>query len=138
MTPSSQLQPSFSRWHLFAGLAVVGCVVALFLFNPSDNGFYPQCTLKRLTGLSCPGCGALRATHQLLHGHVKTAFSLNPLYVLILPYLLFILGQQLFSSVTGRKGIDFVMPQMALWLFVGVLCVFAVLRNLPGFSWLGP
>src|SRR3954447_20165 len=65
---------------VFIGLAV------LYWFNPAQFGFYPRCALYETTGLLCPGCGSLRAIHQLLHGHLAAAFQLNALLVLGLPF----------------------------------------------------
>src|SRR2546421_11472933 len=56
-----------------AGLALVGAAV-LFWFEPTQHAFYPICAFHRTTGLLCPGCGSLRALHQLLHGQVAAAF----------------------------------------------------------------
>jgi hypothetical protein len=55
--------------------------VLLFFFNPAETRFYPRCMMKAVSGLDCPGCGGLRATHQLLHGNVREAFALNPLFM---------------------------------------------------------
>ena len=73
--------PWFFLWFalLLAGAAV------LFFFNPSQFGFYPTCLFYKTTGLLCPGCGTLRATHQLLHGHIEAAFRFNALIVSSLP-----------------------------------------------------
>lgn len=37
----------------------------------------PGCSFRRLTGLSCPGCGGTRAVHALLHGDWQAAWSYN-------------------------------------------------------------
>src|SRR5258708_14695303 len=68
-------------------LALAGGSVVLFLFNPSEWGFYPFCFFHRVTGLLCPGCGSLRAMHQLLHGQLAEAFHFNALFVLSLPLI---------------------------------------------------
>lgn len=47
----------------------------------------PGCWFRRLTGLSCPGCGGTRAVGALLSGDVVAAFRYNlllPLGVLVL------------------------------------------------------
>ena len=53
----------------------------LFCFDPNRYPFYPLCFFHRATGLLCPGCGSLRALHQLLHGNLATAFHFNALLV---------------------------------------------------------
>src|SRR5687767_9946485 len=62
-------------WSLLAAGAVY-----LFVFEPGRSGFFPICPFRFLTGFTCPGCGTTRALHQILHGHILTAFTLNPLF----------------------------------------------------------
>src|SRR5262245_53996639 len=66
-------------------LCVLAAFTVLFFFEPGRYSFYPRCLFPQATGLLCPGCGSLRATHQLLHGHVAEAFRLNALLVLAVP-----------------------------------------------------
>jgi len=69
-------------------LGFTGTLVLLFCYPPDQYSFYPRCLFHSLTGLQCPGCGGLRATHYLLHGDVASAFRLNQLFVLLLPFML--------------------------------------------------
>ncbi len=55
-------------------------VLLLYLFNPAETPFYPPCLIRLYTGLSCPGCGATRALHALLHLRLEEAWRLNPLW----------------------------------------------------------
>jgi hypothetical protein len=104
----------------------------LFVFDPAHSSFYPNCIFKRVTGWSCPACGCLRATHQLLHGHLATAFQLNPLYIVMLPLLIWISLDELLGTKTFKKRTAFG------WIIVGSLIVFGVVRNLPPFlAWSG-
>ena len=82
--PASPPRTTRNAW-LIAALLVCAAPL-LYFYNPSTSVFYPRCYFHALTGWSCPGCGALRATHQLLHGHLLNAFWLNPLYILALPF----------------------------------------------------
>src|SRR5436309_1071471 len=72
---------------LAAALALPLGAVVLFSFPPSEYGFYPPCVLHQLTGLHCPGCGATRCLHALLHGDLAQAAAYNILFVLALPFL---------------------------------------------------
>jgi hypothetical protein len=100
--------------------ATVGAALMLFLFDPARCAFYPVCLFHRITGLDCPGCGATRALHALLHGHVRDAFALNPLLVAGLP----VLG----LGVMFRERL---LPLRSLWsgLIVAVVVAFWILRN---------
>ncbi|MGA7993031.1 MAG: DUF2752 domain-containing protein [Thermoanaerobaculia bacterium] len=60
-------------------------VLLLFFFDPATAGFYPPCLFKTVLGTQCPGCGSLRAAHQLLHGNFAGAWALNKPLLIALP-----------------------------------------------------
>ncbi len=112
----------------------------LFSFNPALAPFYPPCPFHLLTGLYCPGCGSLRACHKLLHGNLRGAFGLNPLLVVILPFVAYSFISRA-SSALGRRPlpVPFIRP-VWIWLLFWIIMAFWVLRNLPyyPFSLLAP
>jgi hypothetical protein len=126
-----------SPWHLFlavAGVAVTaGAVVVLFLFDPATSGFYPVCLLHLTTGLSCPGCGTLRAMHQLTHGNFAAAWRLNCFVMSLLPVALWLAARELVWLATGRRLPGIVTRPVFGWALVVGLVVFGVARNLPVF-----
>ncbi len=103
----------------------------LFWFDPARYGFYPHCLFFQTTGLLCPGCGALRALHQLLHGHWLAAFRFNALLVVALPFLIW-LGAKWFWQGIHRRPILFQVRPIWLWIFLGVVVIFGICRNWPG------
>jgi hypothetical protein len=108
---------------------LLAVLAALFFFDPARHSIYPQCTLKRMTGLDCPGCGGLRATHQLLHGNVRAAFALNPLLFMVGPVVLW----WLVAEAARGRGRRFIGPfdhRAGVAAFIAAVAVFGVLRNL--------
>ena len=75
------------RYHLVAGLAILPCMVYIWARDPNEQGFTPPCLFFTFTGFYCPGCGTLRALHQLFNGNVSAAFWLNPLIFLSIPFV---------------------------------------------------
>ena len=122
------------------GLMLVAALVVLHQFDPAHSGFYPGCTFHRLTGLNCPGCGGLRATHQLLHGRILTALHHNALVVLGAPVVLGWGGLWAWRRWRGIPPKLRGFPTAWLWILFGGLLLFTVLRNLPfkWFAWLSP
>jgi len=109
-------------------LATVG---VLYAVNPAAHSLYPACWWYATTGLKCPGCGGIRATHQLLHGHLAAAWEFNPLAVLLLPLYAWF-GCDLLLRMLGRRPLPFALKRPALlWLAFAVLVVFAIVRNIP-------
>jgi hypothetical protein len=70
-----------------AGAVVAALLYVLYRYDPSTVSFYPPCVFRAVTGLLCPGCGATRAVHHLLHGDVAGAFRLNAMLLLVGPVL---------------------------------------------------
>jgi hypothetical protein len=119
-----------SAW-LLATSAAVASVPVLYRFNPLEVHFYPRCPLYVMTGIYCPGCGALRAGHALLHGHLLTALDYNALLVVAAPFLAWALAAQAIHALTGRRipthQLSGVESRAIMWVFIA----FMVLRNLP-------
>src|SRR3954466_7195069 len=65
------------RWLTLLGTLGVLATLTLYLYNPVEHRFYPFCAFYQTTGLLCPGCGSLRAAHNLLHGHLIRAIQCN-------------------------------------------------------------
>ena len=108
---------------LVTAVAVAAGWVALFVFDPARTGGLPPCPFHWLTGLYCPGCGSTRALHQLAHGHLAEALGYNPLTVLLLPVIAYLV-------VTRRNPIY---RSLTIWVLVGVVVAFGVLRNIPAY-----
>jgi hypothetical protein len=110
----------------------------LFRFDPSRWAFYPTCQFHRVTGLQCPGCGSLRALHQLLHGRVAAAFHFNALLVVCLPCLAWWAARMLMRLWRRQPLADGIRPAW-LWCALTATLAFGVLRNLPlpQLTWLG-
>jgi hypothetical protein len=131
-SPSSAAAAIRPRANLYLGLLTIACACAvaaiLYVFNPGQHGFYPSCLFHRMTSLQCPGCGSLRALHQLLHGNVLEALRLNALLVLALP----IAGWLLTRAVAPLFGLHLKpLSVRSAWLWAGFALVvaFAILRN---------
>jgi hypothetical protein len=108
--------------------AIVSAVV-LYVFNPATSGFYPFCPLHRLTGLLCPGCGSLRALHELLHGNLVAAFHLNALLVLSLPVLAAFAMRWLYRRSRGQP-VSYGISGRTFWTGFVIVVLFGVFRNL--------
>ncbi|MCL3861876.1 DUF2752 domain-containing protein [Actinotalea sp. K2] len=115
-----------------------GALVVVGTLSPYRSGTYPTCPLLALTGLYCPGCGSLRATHDLVNLDVVAALGMNPLTPLALLFLLTSWVAWTWRSVTGRPR-RWLAPPWALWALLVVILAFAVARNTPFLApWLAP
>jgi hypothetical protein len=128
-----------SRWPAAMFLAKLGgafaaCAAGLVLlehFDPATSGTFPPCPFRYLTGWYCPGCGSLRAIHQLLHGNLRAAWAMNPLTVVLLPFLTYGLASFALFELRGRG-----LPQpflRAAWIraLCAAIILFGIARNLP-------
>jgi hypothetical protein len=124
-----------ARWAPSTALLAAGAGAAAYLatVDPAEGGHYPVCPLRTLTGLSCPLCGGLRATHQLLNGHPGRAFKLNALYVALLPFAAYAVVAAGLAA-RGRPVLPHLrLTRRATQVLIAVIVVFGVVRNLPGF-----
>ncbi len=131
--PASAAAYKVARSAALALAALLGTAagLVLFWFDPRQYHFYPICFFHETTGLLCPGCGALRALHQLLHGHLVAAFRFNPVLVASLP-LFGWLGARYCLRKGANQPASLSPRPLWLWLILTTVLVISVLRNLPG------
>ncbi|WP_457254795.1 DUF2752 domain-containing protein [Pedococcus sp. P5_B7] len=122
------------------GLALAAAAAATTLVatvDPNQPGHYPTCPFLALTGYYCPGCGSLRALHDLAHGDLGGALARNPLMVLAAGGLLvaFVLWTRRRWRGLART---WAAPAFLLYGLLTLVLAFWVLRNVPGWTWLSP
>lgn len=61
------------------------CAVAAAFALPREGFGIDVCSLHRLTGLPCPGCGLTRGFVALTHGDLAAAADLNPFALVLFP-----------------------------------------------------
>jgi hypothetical protein len=114
-------------------LLALGALGFLFLFNPATTSFYPACPFFWATGCYCPGCGSLRALHQLTRGHLLVALGLNPLMVLSLPFVGYAVLSQARLAVLGSPLKSVFLGPQPIWALLVLILAYWVLRNLPAY-----
>jgi len=127
-------------WPAAMAVGACGLLTVLYWWEPTASGFFPPCPFHALTGLHCPGCGSLRATHQLLHGNLWAALRLNPLMVLATPVVAYAITVSFWPRLqTKWAGRIAAQPAWPLAILIAVVAYW-ILRNLPfePFSWLAP
>lgn len=119
---------------LLALLATAAGGYVLRTVDPAGKSLLPVCQFRAWTGLNCPGCGGTRAVHHLLNGHLGAAFYHNALFVLLLPGLL-LWGAWWVRQWWCEKPLTRRQARWQAWLvglIIGLLLLFGLLRNLPG------
>jgi len=129
MSPDGIVNPPLRAALLWATLAAGA--IYLFIFEPGRSGFFLACPFRTLTGFACPGCGATRGLHCLLHGDFITAFKFNPLVILSLPFLLYTLVRYTNAAMRGRPLRSNRLNAKYICALFVVILSFWVFRNTP-------
>ena len=108
---------------------ILPCLVYLSLRDPADSGLFPPCLFREITGYQCPGCGALRALHQMFNGHILAAASYNPLVLAALPFFFWILLSGAISSERAMHLANIFNSRKTIGLAILSLVIFGIIRN---------
>jgi Protein of unknown function (DUF2752) len=126
------MQETRTRWLAVAIFAAgTAALVMLRVFDPATSGVFPPCPVRYLTGWYCPGCGSLRAMHQLLHGNLRAAWAMNPLTVILLPFLTYGLASHAWFEFRGRELPRTFIPAIWIRALFAIIVLFGIARNLP-------
>src|SRR5690554_3329372 len=139
MTNSSLTQvvrPRRWRAALPVGVMLILASAVVFIVNrnPYTTSVTGPCVLLHLTGLYCPGCGGTRAVYSLATGDVAGAVGMNAFVALLVvpPAILGLFWWLLNSLGIKVPRIRIGMPVVGVYL--GLLVLFAILRNVPAFE----
>ena len=112
----------------------------MFFVDPTRARYFPKCLSYLFTGLYCPGCGAARSAHALLHGNILKALDFNILFVAAVPVFGYLVASSLSILLRGKPLPEPAFTPTLAWLLVAVVFAFTILRNIPSspFSWLAP
>lgn len=118
-------------WIIPAAASLIAAGVAMYAVAPEKAIWMPPCMFHLLTGLHCPGCGTGRGLHKLLHGDLVGAWRMNPLMVLAVPLLAYLIigGHRRARRGAGAKPL----PTWVPWLIMGVIAAFWIARNIPAY-----
>lgn len=110
---------------------VIAIIVFLTKVDPDRPSIFPKCIFHQTTGYHCPGCGTLRAIHQLLQGNIIGAWGYNKAAVLLLPICLYAgFAAAVYSLFNIRLPLFKPKPWMILALFYAIV-LYWILRNVP-------
>ncbi|MBO0920874.1 DUF2752 domain-containing protein [Cellulomonas sp. zg-ZUI222] len=122
---------------LVLAAAAAGAATLLVVRSPYAPLSYGFCPSVLFLGVSCPGCGGLRATHSLLTGDLVAAWQANPLWTVAAPLLVVAWGMWAVRRVRGGPPLS--APTWLPWSVLVAVVGFAVLRNVPALvPYLGP
>nr|WP_229684074.1 DUF2752 domain-containing protein [Nocardia camponoti] len=145
MDTSADLRPAepLPAWRRFSGPTIaaglgVGALVLLHVRDPHVEGSYGICPVYGLFGLYCPGCGGMRAMHNLTNGHLIDSLHSN---ILAIPLTVAFAVWVTDWFLRARHGQKWRLPRLhpaVVWGFFALLTVYTVLRNTPWGTWITP
>lgn len=101
-----------------------------YLIDPAKSALFLKCPLKSISGYDCPGCGAQRAFHEILHFRFLEAFKYNPLFVLSIPFLIIILLIKSFGNERVKIFVrNYFKSKNFVFSVLIIVLVFLLLRN---------
>lgn len=136
--PGSVARPARLRRVLAPGATVVvlaAATLALAWRDPHEKGSWGLCPSAAL-GFDCPGCGGLRAVHDLTHGRLLDAASSNLFLVAAIPVVVVLLARWTYDAWRGTERPASALTTPLLVTAGVVLLTFTVLRNLAPFGYL--
>lgn len=108
-------------------LFILGLAYLIFI---RISGVCIPCFFEKITGWRCPGCGITTLFYRLSIFDFKTAFRANMFLFVTWPFIAFEVIYDFILSLRKKK-----MPRansVALYVYIGLLVAWGVVRNLTG------
>lgn len=123
------------RLPLLLGVTGLASTLLVAVRDPHTSGSYGYCPFNFLTGLDCPGCGGLRAVHDLTHLELTAALSSNVLVVGLVAVLAVSYLVWLPRRWRDRRARMIVLSPVVGYATIAVIVAFTVWRNTPWGAW---
>lgn len=118
--------------------AGAAAVLLLHVRDPHVPGAYGFCPFYLVTGWWCPGCGGLRAVHELTDGRLTAALGENAVVLVAVAVAVLVWLRRVVGIWRGQADLARP-PSPRTVVAIAAICVgFAVVRNTPWGSWLAP
>lgn len=115
---------------LLITLGVVLLAGVVYYFLVTLTSFRIPCVFHLVTGLKCPGCGVSTMFVEASHLNVAASFAANSFIFATFPFLIFELVWAMIRSWRGTTNPR--ANEILLWIYVGLLIIWGVLRNIYG------
>lgn len=116
-------------WVVFLFVLLAVLAVVYFFVDPMEVRWMPRCVWKVATGTDCPGCGAQRMAHALMHGDMRAAWHANAFALCMLPVIAGLLWLE-FSRERYPRLYRCVHSPVVIWCLAASVFGWWVLRNL--------
>lgn len=122
---------------LVAGAGAAAVAVVHFR-DPHIEGSYGMCPVYLMFGVYCPGCGGMRAVHNLTDGQLLDSLHSNLLALPLLVAFTLWVGDWVIRAWRGESMRLPGIGSITMWASFAFLAGYTVLRNTPWGSWLTP
>ncbi|MEU4315463.1 DUF2752 domain-containing protein [Nocardia sp. NPDC024068] len=131
------------RWQalalpVVAAGAGIAAVAMLHVRDPHIEGSWGLCPVYALFGVYCPGCGGMRAVHNLTDGNIIDSLHSNLLALPMLVLFALWVGDWVRRAWRGEGPRLPGISATTMWVLLGSLAIYTVLRNTPWGTWLTP
>lgn len=115
---------------LFFTLSAVLVAGVIYYFLVTFTSFRIPCFFHLVTGLKCPGCGVSTIFVEASHLNIAAAFAANPFLFVTFPFIVFELVWAMIRTQRGTKNPR--ANEILLWIYIGLLLAWGVIRNIFG------
>ncbi len=109
--------------------AIVLAIGFTYLLIHEWTGFSIPCPFWTIFHLYCPGCGVSRMCIHLFHGEIYEAFSSNCVIFCLLPITLADAMFHAYRYIRYGYGRFNRVERVAVWVIIGILVMFGIVRN---------
>lgn len=125
------------RIALVICISITICILLPVLYTLKIKGIIKlDCVTYTYFGITCPACGITRMVGSILQRDFKSAFMYNQVMMILIPYMIYIYVYGVYQYI--KYGFIGDNVSRHLLIFIIIITVWGILRNIPGLEILSP
>ncbi|MBP3921237.1 MAG: DUF2752 domain-containing protein [Bacilli bacterium] len=118
-------------------LIIIITIIFLYTYKYLNKIYHIgiPCIFHKITNLYCPGCGITRAIFSLMQLDIKEAIKYNPLFIILLPFLITYLIIYINYYIKNiNKDPSKIFPKKVWEILLIITIIFGIIRNINYFK----
>ena len=125
------MNKKYKKFIIIESGILLGIICVYIFVNSNLLNIIPQCMIKQILGILCPGCGGTTCVINILKGNFIEAAKANIIIFIAIIYVIILNTVYIINTFKKNKILKFVyMKESYVYVWLFMYLIFEIVRNI--------